>query len=83
MYKLKILSCAQKDYDKLRGKIFEQITTKILKLKKAPRPPGCKKLTKEEGYRIRVRSFRILYRIDDTNKEIFIYRIKQRSKAYK
>ncbi|MCD6423528.1 MAG: type II toxin-antitoxin system RelE/ParE family toxin [Elusimicrobia bacterium] len=83
MYKIKIISQAQKDLNKLKGKIFEQIKRKIFALGAAPRPSGCEKLTGKGGYRIRVRDFRILYRIDDRMKIIFIYRIKHRKEVYR
>lgn len=40
-----------------------------------PRPVGCKKLTNEEGYRIRVGRYRILYIIDDKNFTVKIYKL--------
>lgn len=82
-YQLKIIPKAQKDLDGIRGKDFSFIKKKILPLSQNPRPFGCKKLTKEDGYRIRVGNFRILYRIDDTLREVIIYRIKYRKEAYR
>ena len=46
-----------------------------------PRPPGCKKLTEKEGYRVRVGDYRVLYTIDDSSKTVIIYRIKIRSET--
>ncbi|PIV64490.1 MAG: type II toxin-antitoxin system mRNA interferase toxin, RelE/StbE family, partial [bacterium (Candidatus Ratteibacteria) CG01_land_8_20_14_3_00_40_19] len=51
---IKIIPRAQKDLDKLEEKLFNDIKDKIGSLKNNPRPPGCEKLTDEEGYRIRV-----------------------------
>jgi Plasmid stabilisation system protein. len=34
------------------------------------------------GYRVRVGKWRILYTVDDQAKEIHVYQIKPRSKAY-
>ena len=83
MYKILLLPQAQKDMDNLPHKIFEQIKNKILQLSDNPRPFGYLKLTAEEGYRIRAGNYRILYRIDDKDKKIFLYRIKHRKEAYK
>ena len=83
MYGLKILPQAQKDLDRLYGKIFSKIKNKILCLIDNPRPYDAIKLTNEEGYRIRVGDYRVLYRIDDKSKGIFIYRIKHRKEAYR
>jgi mRNA interferase RelE/StbE len=83
MYNIKILPQAQKDLDAIRGKLFEQIKKKILSLRHDPRPDGCEKLTKKEGYRIRVRKFRVLYKIYDDIKKIIVYRIKHRREVYR
>lgn len=83
MYKILLLPQAQKDLDNLPDKIFKQIRNKILQLSKNPRSFGCLKLTAEEGYRIRSGNYRLLYRIDDRDKKIFLYRIKHRKEAYK
>lgn len=81
-YHLKIIPKAQKDLDDIKGKDFDFIKKKILSLSQNPRPFGCRKLTIEEGYRVRTGNFRILYRIDDSSKAVIIYRVKHRKEAY-
>jgi mRNA interferase RelE/StbE len=83
MYQLKILSAAEKDLNHLQGKIFNKICNEIGLLSKNPRPNGSLKLTNENGYRIRIGDYRVIYRIDDKEKEIFIYRVKHRKDAYR
>lgn len=83
MYKIYLLPQAKKDLDAFKGKIFEQLDNKISSLSKDPRPPGSIKLTAEEGYRIRSGDYRIVYRIEDKEKRVFIYRIKHRKEVYK
>lgn len=82
MYKILLLPQAQKDLDEFRGKTFDILVKKITSLQKNPRPYGCLKLTAEQAYRIRSGNYRILYRIDDKKKEVFVYRIKHRKEAY-
>ncbi|HHF52474.1 MAG: type II toxin-antitoxin system RelE/ParE family toxin [Candidatus Aminicenantes bacterium] len=82
MYKILLLPTAQKDLDKFKGKTFDILVKKISSLKENPRPHGCLKLTAEQGYRIRSGNYRIIYRIDDKKKKVFIYRIKHRKEAY-
>lgn len=82
-YLLKVIPKAQKDLDAITGRDFDVIKEKILRLSEEPRPFGCKKLTDEEGYRIRAGDFRILYRIDEPAKEVTIYRVKHRREAYR
>ena len=83
MHKLLLIPSAGKDLDDLSEKIFKQVKKKILSLRNNPRPRGCLKLTGDEGYRIRSGDYRILYRIDDNEKIIYIYRIKHRRKSYR
>ncbi len=83
MYKIAIISSAQKDLDDLEKRFFHQIKSKIDSLKSNPRPPNCLKLTAEEGYRLRSGDYRVLYRIDDKNRLIYIYRIKHRKESYR
>ena len=83
MYKIFILPQAQKDLDSLQTKIFKQLKSKISLLSNHPRPSGCLKLTAEEGYRVKTGDYRIVYRIDDRRKIIYIYRVKHRKEAYK
>ena len=82
VYELLVLRPAQKDLDRLDASVFKRILKKIRVLSKDPRPPGCLKFTGDEGYRIRAGDYRILYRIDDASKRIFIYRVKHRKDAY-
>jgi mRNA interferase RelE/StbE len=82
VYDLFVLPAAQKDLDKQEASAFERIIKKVRTLSRDPRPPGCLKLTGEEGYRLRIGDHRVLYRIDDTSKRIYIYRIKHRKEVY-
>ena len=83
MYEISIIASARKDLDSLDEKVFTQIKNKIISLASNPRPSGSLKLTAEEGYRIRSGNYRILYRIDDKNRMIYIYRIKHRKESYR
>ena len=83
MYEISIIPSARKNLDGLDKKGFTQIKNRIISLASNPRPSGSLKLTAEEGYRIRSGNYRILYRIDDKNNIIYIYRIKHRKESYK
>ncbi|HNS32147.1 MAG TPA: type II toxin-antitoxin system RelE/ParE family toxin [bacterium] len=78
-----LIASAAKDLDTLEEKLFTQVRDAMLELAENPRPHGCHKLTVMEGYRIRSGNYRILYRIDDLNKQIYIYRIKHRRDVYR
>ena len=83
MYKIFLLAQARKDLDELHGSVYARVKNKIISLSKNPRPFGSLKLTQEDGYRLRIGEFRVIYRIDDKAKEVFIYRIKYRKDAYR
>jgi mRNA interferase RelE/StbE len=83
VYKLRLTSGGQRELDRVTGKLFDDINEAILSLASDPRPYGAIKLSGQEGYRIRVRDFRILYRIDDKAKEVIIYRIRHRREVYR
>lgn len=53
-------------------------------LKRDPRPQGYRKLRgKSKGYRVRVREYRILYRIDDNKVIITVFKVGKRREVYK
>jgi len=83
VYQVRIISRAQRDLDSLSGKLFDHVSEAILALGENPRPQGAVKLTGLEGYRIRVRDMRVLYRINDEAKEVIVYRVKHRRDAYR
>lgn len=83
MYHVKVLPAAVKDLDDLEASVFGRIKSRILDLKHQPLPIGVVKLTAEDGYRIRVGDYRILYRIDHKEHAVYIYRVKHRREAYR
>ena len=83
MYTVKLIPRAQRDLDKLEGRLFEHVAMAIESLRKNPKPPGCKKLTVQEGYRVRTGNYRIVYKIDDKTRVVFIYRVKHRKDIYR
>ncbi len=83
MYRIIIEHRAVKEIESLPDEIIQRITDMIKSLKLNPRPHGVKKLLGDEGWRIRMRDYRILYTIDDEQKLISIYRVKHRREAYR
>ena len=83
MYSIQILPPAGKDLDGFERKLFTDLKEKIQELRVNPRPSGCEKLTAEEGYRIRIGDIRILYRVDDKTKTVFINRVRHHREVYR
>ena len=52
-------------------------------LQENPRPPGCKKLRDRQGWRVRFGHYRIIYKIDDTQKIVTIVEVGHRREIYR
>ncbi|MDP3042401.1 MAG: type II toxin-antitoxin system RelE/ParE family toxin [Candidatus Omnitrophota bacterium] len=83
MYKIIIERRAAKEIESLPNDVIQRVTDAISHLRPTPRPHGIKKLAGENGWRIRIRDYRILYTIDDAQKLITIYRVKHRREVYR
>ncbi len=83
-YKINIKHTARKDIRRLNEPLLGQVLLKIDELSENPRPSGCEQLAgNHKGkYKVRVREHRIIYRIDDTAKEVTILAVKPRGGAY-
>ena len=84
-YTIRIEHRSEKELRALPSKILKRVDNAIAKLSLNPRPRGAVKLKglAEEGWRIRVGDYRILYRIIDEEHVIEIYRIKHRGQVYR
>ena len=81
-YKIEIKKSAVKEISKLPKNVLKRVVTKIKSLGDEPRPTGCKKLTADEKYRIRVGEYRILYSIEDEKLVIYVVKVSHRKKVY-
>lgn len=81
-YRVLIKPSAEKFIYRLSPNDAIRILRSIKNLETDPRPPGCLKLTVEEGYRIKIGKYRVLFEIDDKGKIVLIYRIKHRKDVY-
>lgn len=83
MYKIFLERRAEKDLDALDAALRKRVVERVLLLTKNPRASGAKKLTgSPNAWRLRVGNLRVVYEIDDKNKEVKVYLIKHRSVAY-
>jgi len=84
MYEIYIESSAEKDLRKIPDASFKTIITKIKSLADNPRPIGCIKLKDSvKFWRVRIGNYRVVYEIDDSSKNIRIYKIKHRKDVYR
>lgn len=82
MYKVLIEKNAQKQLEKIAEPDYSRIKVAILDLAINPRPPGCKKLRRREGYRIRQGNYRIIYEIHDNILTVLILAAGHRKDIY-
>lgn len=82
-YKIKIKKSAQKEIKQLSDKDLKRVVDKIALLAKDPRPEGCKKLSGDEKYRIRVGNYRVLYSIEDQILVIYVVKVGHRRDVYR
>ena len=82
-YKIVIKRSAAKEIEKIPKSHRKRIVSKIRDLSIQPRPPGVKKLSGEEKYRIRQGEYRILYKIDDSIITITVVKVGNRKDVYR
>jgi len=82
MYTVIVEKSAQKKLYKLQAKERGRIAEKLKGLEGDPRPPGCKKLTNRENYRIRVGDYRVIYNINDNILTVLVIDIDHRKQVY-
>ncbi len=74
-YALLILRRAQKELANLDKTEYERVRDAVISLSENPRPNNCKKLVGREGWRIRVGNYRVVYEIDDAQKQITVLHV--------
>lgn len=84
-YQILIAPRATKDLKKIDRSQAKRIDNAILKLEQSPYPAGVKQLVAKDvaQYRIRIGDYRVLYDVDEENKNIIILRIGHRKDIYR
>ena len=82
-YKIELKKSATKEIEKLPQKVLHRILEKIQLLSHDPRPQGCKKLSREEKYRIRIGEYRVLYEIVDDRLIVYVVKVSHRKDVYR
>ena len=83
-YKLRIKKSAAKELEAISRKSDRQrVAKRIAALAEDPRPPGCKKLSGSERYRVRQGSYRIVYAIEDDELVVYVVKIGDRKSVYR
>ncbi len=82
-YKIEVKKSAEKELRKIPKKELIKIIDQIGSLADNPHPPGSKKLTNQEKYRIRIGNYRVLYNVEDEILTIFIIKVGHRKEIYR
>ena len=83
-YKLRIKKSAVKELETISRKSDRQrIAARIESLAENPRPPGCKKPSGSDRYRIRQGDFRIVYSVEDDELVVYVVKIGDRKSVYR
>ncbi|MBO0932823.1 type II toxin-antitoxin system RelE/ParE family toxin [Fibrella sp. HMF5036] len=83
MYQVKLSNRASKTLEKLADGIYERLVDAIHALADNPRPSDCKKLKGQQGYRIRVGEYRVIYDIEDDQLLVFVIDVGHRREIYR
>jgi mRNA interferase RelE/StbE len=81
-YRIVIHSAPERALDRLPSPMAARIERRIDALADDPRPPGCKKLTAVDAWRIRVGDYRVIYQIHDDRLIVLVVRIGHRRDVY-
>ena len=82
-YRVELSNRAKRDLAALSPQVQTRIVKALRTLEANPRPPGVEKLTGEEGYRLRVGDYRILYEVHDKILLVFVVKIGNRREVYR
>jgi mRNA interferase RelE/StbE len=82
-YKVLIKASAVKELEALPKTRRPRVASRIQRLVDDPRPPGCEKLSREEKYRVRQGTYRVVYEISDAERTVLIVKIAHRKDVYR
>ena len=82
-YRVDFTAGAARQLRKLPKEVRDRLASHLSALAYNPRPAGSKKLKGEEGYRIRVGDYRILYEIHDAALWVLIVSVGHRREVYR
>jgi mRNA interferase RelE/StbE len=84
VYAVLLETAAERSLRRLDAVAFRRVVAALQILADNPRPPGCRKLTgSDRDWRIRVGDYRVVYEIDDKNREVRVMRIRHRREVYR
>lgn len=84
MHRVLLERGAEKDLSRLSAETHDRVIAAIRALATNPRPPGCRKLAgSKKDWRIRVGHYRVVYEINDRDREVRVNRVRHRREVYR
>lgn len=82
-YRFEFTPGADRQFRKLPKNVQARLTLHLDAVTQNPRPPGVEKLKGEEGYRLRVGDYRVLYEVQDDVLLVLVVRVGHRREVYR
>jgi mRNA interferase RelE/StbE len=83
-YAIEFRRSADKDLRRLDATIQRRVLHAIERLKRNPRPDGCRKLVgSDNAFRVRVGDYRVIYTVEDAVLIVAIESLRHRREAYR
>ena len=82
-FRIALSKSAAKELDGLPTKTHDKIVEHLHQLEENPRIFGTEKLTAINAYKFRVGNYRIIYEINDLDREIRVVMVDDRKQVYK
>lgn len=82
-YSVVLSRSERKHLERLSGETESRILARLSELENNPRPPGCKKLTNRDAWRIRVGDYRVIYEIHDKVLQVIVVTVGHRREVYR
>lgn len=81
-YKVVVKARIEKVLKRMPESYARRIVDVIASLASNPYPPGARKLTNSDAWRIRVGDYRILYEVIDSELHVYVVRVGHRREVY-
>ncbi len=82
-YRILFHPSAHKELSRLPNDVYARVRKKILALSDNPRPDNSRKLVGSRDWRVRVGTWRVVYRIDDDAREVTVTVVAHRREVYR
>jgi len=83
-YAIIVKPSAKRELSRLPREVQRRIAERIDELARSPRPPGAETYRgRQHSYRTRVGDYRIVYEVDDSRAEVWVFLIGHRKDVYR